>query len=66
MLEDDVGLIAMGVSELGNETTIKIWVSEREDTSHVPVISEHQVRNVPNPRQSKVLSEPFPYPCTSH
>lgn len=57
VLEDDVSLLAMGVSELGDETTIKVWVSEREETGQTPTPSEHRVGD---PRQYKVPSEALP------
>lgn len=53
VLEDDLSLIAVGVSELGDETTIKVWVSKGEETGQTPTASEHQVGG---PRRSKVKS----------
>lgn len=60
----DVSLIAMGVSELDDETTIKVWISEREGTGQTSASSEHRAGD---PRQFKVISKPFPIPkLTTH
>lgn len=42
MLPDGDSLIAAGVSYLGEETTIKVWISQVEDTPQKDCDSKHQ------------------------
>ena len=56
ILEDDASLIALGISGLGDETTIKIWVSEVENTNHTLATPDDRAKDA---NLYKVVIGPF-------